>query len=417
MYLISLSLRFETKILDIAYLLLLKLMKEPNFQINEKFVRLYLKVLTKQGKHKEALDFIEIRSTFFDANKLERQKLEASLYHSSGNPIMTINKLFNILKVNNSISQFKDIIDVYRKCIRIILDDFLPKNQFEFRPTADFASTEGGVNPNSSFDEVTAEYALDKVMRILYTSIKNLRKAPPQVDVTNKRDNLALQQMRRASYLSELDFYYVFALRCKGLQTGVGSNFFSLLLEYIDHFYDKADVLEDLRPYLKLLNNTDDVTSVRDRFRERISAAETQEGEPATVTKADGNAAIGSHLNQTVEQDFAKGVVSLKVLRWKFVQHKVSRALGMYTHVEDHEKIDLVNRMYGCFLQAMEFHPLASSSVGIGINHSQHQYNIQINENLSDLDRKNAEDMILIAIECLYEVKMYDFSVFNPINF
>ena len=31
MYLISLSLRFETKILDIAYLLLLKLMKEPDF--------------------------------------------------------------------------------------------------------------------------------------------------------------------------------------------------------------------------------------------------------------------------------------------------------------------------------------------------------------------------------------------------
>ena len=176
MYLISLSLRFETKILDIAYLLLLKLMKEPNFQINEKFVRLYLKVLTKQGKHKEALDFIDNRSSFFDANKLERQKLEASLYHASGNPIMTINKLFGILKVNNSISQFKDILDVYRKCIRIILDDFLPKNQFEFRPTADFTSTEGGVSPNSSFDEVTAEFALDKIMRILYTSIKNLRK-------------------------------------------------------------------------------------------------------------------------------------------------------------------------------------------------------------------------------------------------
>lgn len=47
MYLISLSLRFETKILDIAYLLLLKLMKEPNFEIDAKFIRLYLKVLTK----------------------------------------------------------------------------------------------------------------------------------------------------------------------------------------------------------------------------------------------------------------------------------------------------------------------------------------------------------------------------------
>ena len=25
--------------------------------------------------------------------------------------------------------------------------------------------------------------------------------------------------------------------------------------------------------------------------------------------------------------------------------------------------------------------------------------------------------MILIALECIYEVKMYDFTVFNPINF
>ena len=69
----------------------------------------------------------------------------------------------------------------------------------------------------------------------------------------------------------------------------------------MDHFYDKADVLEDLRPYLKLLNTTDDVIYVRDRFRERIAAAEIADGEPATITKADGNAAIGSHLNQTVE--------------------------------------------------------------------------------------------------------------------
>ena len=36
---------------------------------------------------------------------------------------------------------------------------------------------------------------------------------------------------------------------------------------------------------------------------------------------------------------------------------------------------------------------------------------------MSDLDRKNAEDMVLIAIECLYEIKIYEFSVFNPVNF
>ena len=36
---------------------------------------------------------------------------------------------------------------------------------------------------------------------------------------------------------------------------------------------------------------------------------------------------------------------------------------------------------------------------------------------MSDLDRKNSEDMVLIAIECLYEIKIYEFSVFNPVNF
>ena len=72
MYLISLTLRFETKLLDIAYLLLLKLMKEQNFQIDKNFVKLYMKVLTKQGKYKEALDFMEQKNAFFEESKIEK---------------------------------------------------------------------------------------------------------------------------------------------------------------------------------------------------------------------------------------------------------------------------------------------------------------------------------------------------------
>ena len=85
--------------------------------------------------------------------------------------------------------------------------------------------------------------------------------------------------------------------------------------------------------------------------------------------------------------------------------------------MDDHEKMDLSNRIYSCFLQAMEYHPMAQSSHGIGANHSQNSHNLTINETLSDLDRKNAEDMVLISLECLYEVKLYDFTVLNPINF
>ena len=138
MYLISLALGFETKILDIAYLLLLKLMKEPNFDIDGKFIRLYLKVLRKQGKYKEALDFIDMKSSFFEGNKVEKQQMEASLFHASGNPVLTINVLFNMLRLNSNVNSYKEIWSVYRQCIRIILDDHLPKNNFQFSASIDF---------------------------------------------------------------------------------------------------------------------------------------------------------------------------------------------------------------------------------------------------------------------------------------
>ena len=182
--------------------------------------------------------------------------------------------------------------------------------------------------------------------------------------------------MRRTSYLAELEFMYVYALRCKAMPCGIASPFFILMLEYIDLFFDKSDVLEDLRPYLYLLNNNEDVINVRDMFRDRVKQAEQMEDEPLSLLRADGNYAMGSHTYQPGEHEFHRSVVSLKVLRWKFVQHKVSRALGLYGPLEEAEKLDLVNRIYSCFLQAIEFFPQAASSVGVGVNHSHQQHNI-----------------------------------------
>ena len=36
---------------------------------------------------------------------------------------------------------------------------------------------------------------------------------------------------------------------------------------------------------------------------------------------------------------------------------------------------------------------------------------------MTELDEQNAHDVLIVAIETLYEVKMYDFSVLNPVNF
>ena len=50
---------------------MLKLMKEPMFNMDKKYILLYLKILSKQGKYREALDFIELKAEFF-TDKIER---------------------------------------------------------------------------------------------------------------------------------------------------------------------------------------------------------------------------------------------------------------------------------------------------------------------------------------------------------
>lgn len=47
MYLIAMTLKFESRILDIGYLLILKMMKDSSFELDLKFIRLYIKVLVK----------------------------------------------------------------------------------------------------------------------------------------------------------------------------------------------------------------------------------------------------------------------------------------------------------------------------------------------------------------------------------
>ena len=102
--------------------------------------------------------------------------------------VLSINVLFNMLRLNSNVHQYKEIWSVYQKCVRIILDDHLPKSNFEFKPTNEsFANTDSGTNLNANFEPISVDDKPEKLVRILYLSLKNLRNQTKNVDLSNKR--------------------------------------------------------------------------------------------------------------------------------------------------------------------------------------------------------------------------------------
>ena len=125
--------------------------------------------------------------------------------------------------------------------------------------------------------------------------------------------------MKRTSYLSELEFYYCYTLHAKTFTVTQGTPFFILINDYIDLFYDKHDVLEDLKPYLRLLNTPDDVEEMIDRMRSRLEQVEEMENENEELL-------VDEEFDEPDDEERMK-LVSLRVLRWRFIKFKLERFL------------------------------------------------------------------------------------------
>lgn len=325
MYLISLNLKFETKILDIAYLLMLKLMKEPMFTIDKKFILLYLKILQKQNKYREALDFIELKAEFF-TDKIERQSLEADLYLQSKNPILTINVYFNMLRLNSHINHYQEMWDTYKTCIRLILNDFLPRQkQYEYKINIDYLLNQTdtkGIN----FDPVTVEDKPEDILLNLISSIKNLRKNVVADNSSKKMIELA-NKIKRTSYMAELEFKWCIALNCKGYPTHEGSPLFNVMLDYVELFYDKADVVADSIPYLKLLAY-EDAQALKDKIKTKVE-----------------NLEAGFQQQSANTQNAQAQIPDIKLVRWKAVFFKFCKIIGSYQNFDKIDKFKLINNM------------------------------------------------------------------------
>ena len=127
--------------------------------------------------------------------------------------------------------------------------------------------------------------------------------------------------MKRSSYLAELEMRYIFALNCPAYAVGEGTTFQMLLLEYIDAFYDKSDVVSDLIEYFPLLNKKD-AASICSRIQLRIK--QTEESEYEDIKIRGGNP--------------ENSVIPLKLLRFQMIYHKLARILGVFNEVEDKYK-------------------------------------------------------------------------------
>jgi hypothetical protein len=84
----------------------------------------------------------------------------------------------------------------------------------------------------------------------------------------------------------------------------------------------------------------------------------------------------------------------MKLIRWRIVHFKIYRLLGTYSNLEKEDKLKLVNTIIQTYLWA----------------HGN-------TEHLSDIDKINLDDLIIISVELLFEINQYEWSVLNPMNF
>ena len=97
--------------------------------------------------------------------------------------------------------------------------------------------------------------------------------------------------------------------------------------------------------------------------------------------------------------------------------YKINRLVGYYNAISDERKISLANEIFSVFIQCMEYNPAIGKSNSAVSHLYEGTKKPEAEFKLNVVDMKNAEDILLIAIEFLYETKNFDWTILNPINF
>ena len=138
--------------------------------------------------------------------------METYLYLAYNNHILAINVYFNMLRINSHINQYQDMWPLYKETIRVIVDDYLPKKKgyvFNAQFEHNFLKQETkGIN----FDPLTVEVSPEDILNNLVASIKNIRKGIA-VDTNSVRIVAIANEMKRTSFMADMEYKYCLALR------------------------------------------------------------------------------------------------------------------------------------------------------------------------------------------------------------
>lgn len=252
--------------------------------------------------------------------------MEINLYLLFKNHVLAINVFFNILRMNSHVSNYTNMWSIYQECIRVIIDDYLPRQKnFQLNTNFEMKITNSEM-ANVNFDPIKMDDKPEDVLCNLVASLKNIRRNLVP-DTSSARMIKLTNQMKRVSYLADIEYKFVLGLNYQHYMLGEKSLYMSLMKEYIDKFYDVFDVVDDLKPYFKTFG-ANEAGALRGYVRSKLE--EVEKGYDVDGEKPP----------------------SADIIKWRLIFFKVNKILGAFIGMADDEKLKVVYTIMQTYLWA-----------------------------------------------------------------
>lgn len=250
----------QSRMAEIAQLLLNKVTRTQEFQCSEAFLRVYVLVLIEVRQFAEAIALLEQYAPCMP-NFVERTTFLANLHRKTGQKIQALNYFHDILRLNLVEATARPLWSSYCAYIDtvfdLVADAIQPAPTSEavpLDPAAYFVKNLDSSSKGNAYKPFTGTESLTSVLTLALGNIKGAKEA---VEGAGK----VAKEARREAYLAELEFkrklvYSGFAQGPEDYKSEnePGNVFFHPIFRYATTQYEHESACEDLIPYLKLLN-------------------------------------------------------------------------------------------------------------------------------------------------------------------